>query len=95
MDCENLAGIFKALSDANRLRIVEMLRESEGEVCACKLLDQLDVTQPTLSYHMKALCSCGLVACRKDGRWSHYSLNEASVLAIVDFAGNLFEGSSR
>lgn len=79
---EGPAAIFKALSDANRLAIVTMLRE-EGEICACRLLERLDVTQPTLSYHMKSLCACGLVSCRKDGRWMHYSLDDEALEAAL------------
>jgi ArsR family transcriptional regulator len=64
--------IFKALGDSTRLEIVKML--SCGEMCACKILEGFEITQPTLSHHMKILCECGLVCARKDGKWSHYSL---------------------
>ena len=67
------ALICRALGDPNRLQIVQML--SGGEMCACKLLEHFEITQPTLSHHMKILCECGLVDTRKDGKWSHYSLN--------------------
>lgn len=53
------ALICKALGDANRLKIVRLL--SGGEKCACKLLEAFDISQPTLSHHMKTLCECGLV----------------------------------
>ena len=66
------ALVCKALSDPNRLKIVEML--SDGEMCACKLLEAFDITQPTLSHHMKILSECGLINSRKDGKWCHYSL---------------------
>lgn len=64
---------FKALCDENRLKIVEQLQE--GQKCAYELLDILNITQPTLSHHMKILCESGLVEGKKDGRWMHYSLN--------------------
>ena len=67
------AQMFKALSDPNRLVILTLL--IEGEVCACKILEQLKITQSTLSYHMKMLCGCELVECRRDGKWMHYSIN--------------------
>ena len=67
------AKICRALGDPKRLQIVRML--SGGEMCACRLLDHLEITQPTLSHHMKILCECGLVDTRRDGKWSHYSLN--------------------
>lgn len=73
MDEIDAAKICRALGDPNRLQIVQML--SGGEMCACRLLEHFQITQPTLSHHMKILCECGLVDTRRDGKWSHYSLN--------------------
>ena len=65
--------MLKALSDETRLKIVDML--SCEELCACNILEAFNITQPTLSYHMKNLTDCGLVNARKDGAWTKYSLN--------------------
>lgn len=73
MNTVDVALICKALGDSNRLQIVQML--SEGEKCGCKLLEAFEITQPTLSHHMRILTECGLVIARKEGKWSHYSLN--------------------
>lgn len=70
---EEVAAICKAMSDANRLRIIEML--TRGERCGCELLEELQITQPTLSHHMKVLSDCGLVSSYKDGKWHHYMIN--------------------
>ena len=70
---EMQSKIFKALADENRLCILRILQT--GEMCACKLLDNMQVGQPTLSHHMKILCESGLVLARKEGKWVHYSLN--------------------
>ncbi|MDO4264950.1 MAG: metalloregulator ArsR/SmtB family transcription factor [Eubacteriales bacterium] len=70
---EKNARIFKALGDANRLYILSMLQS--GEKCACKLLEALKIGQPTLSHHMKLLCDAGIVTGRREGKWTHYSLN--------------------
>lgn len=67
------ALIFKALGDENRIRILKLLRS--GEKCACRILEELSITQPTLSHHMKILCDSELVIGRKDGKWIHYSLS--------------------
>lgn len=83
MEEERAALICKALADANRLRIVKLL--SQGERCACKLLEAFDITQPTLSHHMKILCACGLVNLRKEGKWAHYSLNCEILCQFCDF----------
>ena len=66
--------LFKALSDVNRLQIVEML--TGGELCACRILEKFEITQPTLSHHMKILCDCGLVKSRKQGKWTYYSISK-------------------
>lgn len=73
MKAMDVALICKALGDTNRLEIVQML--SNGEKCGCKLLERFEITQPTLSHHMKILVDCGLVNDRKEGKWHHYSLN--------------------
>ena len=73
MTREEVSEISKALSDTNRLKIIEML--VEGEKCGCRLLEELKVTQPTLSHHMKVLGECGLVFSHKDGKWQQYSIN--------------------
>lgn len=67
------ALIFKAFCDENRLKILSLLKD--GELCACKLLEQLHINQSTLSHHMKILCDAGIVTPRREGKWTHYSLN--------------------
>ena len=83
----DVALICKALGDSNRLKIVEML--SDGEKCGCKLLEAFNITQPTLSHHMKVLCDCGLVIARKDGKWSHYSLCCETLKVFKGYIGTL------
>ena len=63
------AKIFKAFCDENRLQILDMLKS--GEKCACKLVEELDISQSTLSHHMKILCDSGVVRGRKEGKWVH------------------------
>ena len=65
--------VFKAFCDENRLSILDLLRT--GEKCACDLLEDLRITQPTLSHHMKILCDAGIVQGRKDGKWVYYSID--------------------
>lgn len=65
---------LKALADETRLQIIEML--IDGERCACKIQEEFDFTQPTLSYHMKILTDCGLVNSRREGAWMRYTLNK-------------------
>jgi ArsR family transcriptional regulator len=77
------AQFFKALSDPNRLMIVDML--SCGELCACVILEKFRITQPTLSHHMRILSDCKLVNGRKEGKWTYYSLNNETVQRFRSF----------
>lgn len=87
MNSKDVASICKALSDLNRVQILEML--SDGEKCACKMLEQFDITQPTLSHHMRILVDCGLVSVRKEGKWSRYSINCEVLNAFKEYIDNL------
>lgn len=87
MNYEENAKLMKALADSNRLKIMDIL--SCGEKCACDLLEEFEFTQPTLSHHMKVLMECGLVNCRKEGLWSHYSLNRINSDKLILFLMNV------
>ncbi len=72
-DYKECAKVFKALCDEKRVRILELLCNSEK--CACVLLEQLDLGQSGLSYHMKVLVESGIVESRQEGKWTHYSIS--------------------
>lgn len=74
---ERDARTFKAFCDPNRLTILELLQG--GEMCACKLLEELQIGQPTLSHHMKILCDAEIVVGRKEGKWTYYSFDREGV----------------
>lgn len=78
--------ILKALGEDTRIQIFEMLRN--GKLCACKILEKFNITQPTLSHHMKILCDCGLVIAEKDWKWTHYSINCNKLDELLDYLGN-------
>ena len=87
MALKHIEGIkvFKALSDDSRLEIMELLMS--GAKCGCELLEELKISQSTLSHHMHILCEAGLVDSCKEGKWMHYSLSaEGSnkVRALID-----------
>ncbi|NLA71519.1 MAG: winged helix-turn-helix transcriptional regulator [Clostridiaceae bacterium] len=78
---ESYAKIFKAFCDENRLQILELLRS--GEKCACVLLEQLDLGQSGVSYHMKILVESGMVVSRQEGKWTHYKISEKGITSAV------------
>lgn len=87
IDYAAYAKIFKAMSDPKRLQIMDML--SNGELCACKILDAFSITQPTLSHDMKLLIDTGLVSSKKVGKWTHYSLNAEKLNEVYKTVGKL------
>lgn len=74
---------FKALGDPKRAMIVDML--SCGELCACMILEKFEMSQSTLSHHMKLLCECGLVKSRQEGKWTYYSLDNDTISKTEQF----------
>ena len=93
MDTMDVVKIGKALSDEKRVKILQML--TDGEKCGCKILEAFEITQPTLSHHMKILCESRVVDARKDGKWSHYSANGDVIREfgnyIIDMGGERHE----
>lgn len=77
------AEIFKALSDENRLLILEILKD--GEMCADELFKKLSISQPTLSHHMKILCREGIVTFRKSGRRVYYMISKDGIEDLVGY----------
>lgn len=75
--------VLKALSDRNRLLILDML--SCGEMCACDIMEGIELTQPTISHHMKILVRAGLVKCKKQGKWMCYSINKPVVDDLFEY----------
>ena len=87
MDNKRMAAMFKALADENRIQILELLRD--GERCACRLLEEMKITQPTLSHHMKILCDSGVVVGRKEGKWMHYSISADGLENVRNYVDEL------
>lgn len=87
MNNSDIAKCFKAFCDERRIEIIKLLQD--GEKCACKLLDELNIGQSTLSHHMKILCDSGIVVSRKDGKWTHYTINEEGVTKVKQLLDEL------
>ena len=72
-DCEQLAARFKALADPTRVAIVNRLAGA-GEVCVCELVAEQDLSQPTISHHLRLLREAGIVEAARRGTWAYYRL---------------------
>src|SRR3954452_21366272 len=67
-----LAAVAKALGDPVRLQLVDVLRRHAGKVCVCELVPLFELSQPTVSHHLKVLRDAGLVGSERDGLWAYY-----------------------
>ncbi len=82
-DAAGLAGVFKALSDPVRLRVLSAVAaRANHEACVCDLSEGIDVTQPTISHHLKVLREAGLLSSERRASWVYYRV-EPAVLARV------------
>lgn len=87
MAYKEMAKLFKAFGDPKRLEILALLKK--GEQCACVLLEQLDLTQSGLSYHMKILIESDIVTARPEGKWIHYRLSSKGIERAEAFLDDL------
>ena len=71
-DAERLSEIAKALGDPVRLQLVDVLRRHAGKVCVCELVPLFDISQPTLSHHLRKLREAGVVGAERRGLWAYY-----------------------
>ena len=76
---DRLAAVAKALSDPVRVQLVDVLSTHAGEVCVCELLPLFDVSQPTLSHHLKKLREAGIVGVERRGLWAYYYVRPESL----------------
>src|SRR3954447_8619949 len=89
-EAEATAELFRALGDAARVRVVNLLATSGEAVCVCDLTEPLGLSQPTVSHHMKRLLDAGLVEREQRGKWAYFSLKRDAVeklTAVADLKG--------
>ena len=77
-----VSSAAKALADPVRVEILDLLRAADGEVCQCHLRPRFDISQPTLSHHLRKLADAGLVEVERRGKWAHYSINDDALDAL-------------
>jgi len=87
------AEFFKALGDENRLKIVQML--AKKDMCVCEIMDELAVSQPAVSHHLKALKQVGIVEDRREGKWIFYSLSESNINQYLNFLEQLLQSADQ
>ena len=93
IDSARAAALFHALSDEIRLDVVGLL--VNGERCVCELMDELEMAQSRLSWHLKTLSDAGIISGRKEGRWVYYSLNSEAIAEARSILDSLKPASRR
>jgi len=88
-DAEAWAGVFKAISHPVRLQILDLISQGEGETCACDIERHFDLTQPTISHHLKVLRDAGLISSESRGVWVHHRMNASALTALQAIIGNI------
>jgi ArsR family transcriptional regulator len=92
-DQERLVATFKALGDATRLGIFRLIAAQDAELCVCDITDRFDVSQPTISHHLRVLRDAGLVTVTRRGVWAYYGVDPAGVTflreSVAAFAPSL------
>ena len=78
-EAERMAAVAKALSDPIRMQLVDVLRKNAGRVCVCELVPLFEVSQPTISHHLKVLREAGIVGSEREGLWAYYFVNADSL----------------
>lgn len=76
---ERMATVAKALGDPIRLQLVDVLRRHPGQACVCELVPLFDLSQPTVSHHLKVLRDAGIIGSERRGLWSFYYVNPDSL----------------
>ncbi len=82
---ERLVAVFKALGDSTRLDVFRLIASQEAPVCVCDITERFDVSQPTISHHLKVLRDAGLVSVSRRGIWSFYA-SDPDGMALLDAA---------
>lgn len=84
---QELATIFKAIANPVRLQILDILNRQGGEVCVCDIEAHFDLSQPTISHHLRVMRQAGLVDSEQRGTWVHYSVRPAMMERLRTFLG--------
>ena len=83
---------LKALADPYRLRIIALLAAQPGPLCVCDIEGQFDLSQPTISHHLRVLREAGLVGATRSGLWVYYTVNPDGLAALRDTLARLAPG---
>ena len=82
---ERMAEVAKALRNPVRMQLVDVLRKHAGKVCVCELVPLFDLSQPTVSHHLKKLREAGIVGSEREGLWTYYYVNRDALKELGEW----------
>src|SRR6201987_5699287 len=85
---QRMSEIAKALGDPVRLQLVDVLRKHAGKVCVCELVPLFDLSQPTVSHHLKKLKDAGIVGSERQGLWAYYYVLPGALDQLAGWLGS-------
>jgi ArsR family transcriptional regulator len=91
-EAQQLASVFKALSHPVRLQILDLISQGGGEVCICDIESRFDLSQPTLSHHVKVLREAGLIDSEQNNVWVFHRVNSVTLQAVHNLLSQLIVG---
>lgn len=91
---QRVAAVAKAIADENRIEILRLLAHQEGPVCACDIVEHFDLSQPTVSHHLKVLKDAGLLRSSRRGLWVFYEVAPSGASALASLSG-LFDNRKK
>jgi ArsR family transcriptional regulator len=87
-EAERMATVAKALADPVRVQLVDVLRKHAGKVCVCELVPLFELSQPTVSHHLKVLREAGLVGSERRGLWAYYYVRPEALEELSAWLGS-------
>lgn len=84
-EAEHFASIFKAMSHPVRVKMLDIIQCAQGEICVCDVESCFDLTQPTISHHLKILRDAGLIESEQRGLWVYHRIRPDTVAAVQHF----------
>ena len=87
VEAERMAKVAKALGDPIRMQLADVLRKHAGQVCVCELVPLFELSQPTVSHHLKVLREAGIVGSERKGLWAYYYVNSDALKELSAWLG--------
>ncbi len=90
-EADQLASMFKAIANPVRLQMVDLISRLGGQICVCDIENQFELSQPTISHHLKILRKAGIIDCERRGQWLFYLARQEALTILEQFLSGLMD----